>query len=78
MGHQPNGASVKSVLHYAQNLREDRFQVYSDDYLDFFNRHEKRNTDLFPLSSITEVPVAMFTGNVDPLADLTDARWTRD
>ena len=25
MGHQPNGTSVKSILHYAQNMREDRF-----------------------------------------------------
>jgi len=33
---------------------------------------------LIPLENITGVPIAMFTGNVDPLADLTDARWTRD
>lgn len=25
MGHEPNGTSVKSILHYAQNMREDRF-----------------------------------------------------
>ena len=25
MGHEPNGASVKAMLHYAQNMREDRF-----------------------------------------------------
>ena len=78
MGHEPNGASVKAILHYAQNLREDRFQVFADDYTDFFKRHEKRTTDLIPLENITEVPVAMYTGNVDILADLTDSRWTRD
>ena len=78
MGHQPNGTSVKSILHYAQNLREDRFQVFADDYTDFFKRHEKRTTDLIPLQNITEVPVAIFTGTEDILADLTDARWTRD
>ena len=32
MGHEPNGASTKSLLLYAQNLREKRFQVWSDDY----------------------------------------------
>ena len=78
MGHEPNGASVKAILHYAQNLREDRFQVFSDDYQDWFDKHEKRTTNLFPIENITEVPVAMFTGNVDILADLTDSRWTRD
>ncbi len=78
MGHEPNGTSVKSILHYAQNMREDRFQVFSDDYTDVFKRHEKRTTDLIPLENITEVPVAIFTGIEDILADLTDARWTRD
>ena len=78
MGHEPNGASVKAILHYAQNLREDRFQVFSDDYQDWFDKHEKRTTNLFPIENITEVPVAMFTGNEDILADLTDSRWTRD
>ena len=78
MGHEPNGASVKAMLHYAQNMREDRFQEFSDDYTDFFNRKEKRTTDLIPLESISEVPIAIFTGTQDPLADLTDSRWLRD
>ena len=46
--------------------------------MDFFKRHEKRTTTLYPLENITDVPVAIFTGLFDPLADLTDARWTRD
>jgi len=78
MGHEPNGTSVKSILHYAQNMREDRFQVFADDYTDWFKRDKKRKTDLIPLENITEVPVAIFTGIEDILADLTDARWTRD
>jgi len=78
MGHEPNGTSVKALLHYAQNLREDRFQIWSDDYTDIFHKKEKRTTDLIPLENITGVPVAMFTGTDDILADLTDARWTRD
>ena len=62
MGHEPNGASVKAMLHYAQNMREDRFQEFSDDYTDFFNRKEKRTTDLIPLESISQVPIAIYTG----------------
>ena len=49
MGHEPNGASVKALLHYAQNMKEDRFQVWADDYTDFFDRKEKRHTDLIPI-----------------------------
>lgn len=78
MGHEPNGTSVKSILHYTQNMKEDRFQVWSDDYKDPFAGDKKRHTDLFELENITSVPVAMYTGTEDPLADLTDSRWTRD
>lgn len=78
MGHEPNGTSVKSLLHYAQNMREDRFQEYADDYADFFNRKKKRTTDLIPIESISTVPIAIYTGTEDPLADLTDSRWIRD
>ena len=78
MGHEPNGTSVKSILHYAQNMKEDRFQVFSEDYTDIFKRVKKRTTDLIPLENISEVPVAIFAGIEDILADTTDARWTRD
>ena len=37
MGHEPNGASVKDLLHYAQNMKEDRFQVWSDHYDDLIH-----------------------------------------
>ena len=78
MGHEPNGASVKALLHYAQNMREDRFQEWAPDYADFFNRKEKRQTDLIPIDQISTVPIAIFTGTKDPLADLTDSQWIRD
>ena len=37
MGHEPNGASTKAMLHYAQNMNEDRFQVWSDSYGDLIH-----------------------------------------
>ena len=78
MGHEPNGSSVKSILHYTQNLKQDRFQIYADDYADIIHFHDVRDTDLIPLENIQNVPIAMFTGTEDILADLTDSRWTRD
>ena len=76
MGHEPNGASVKAILHYAQNMKEDRFQVYADHYTDIIGR--ERETDLIPLENISTVPIAMFAGIEDILADTTDAEWARD
>ena len=49
MGHEPNGTSVKSILHYAQNLKQARFQVWDDDYQGLFHH---RDTDLIPLENI--------------------------
>ena len=76
MGHEPNGASVKSMLHYAQNMKEDRFQVWSDSYGDLLK--PKRQTELIELSNIKEVPIAIFAGTHDIIADQKDAHWIRD
>ena len=76
MGHEPNGASVKSMLHYAQNMKEDRFQVWSDSYGDLI--HPERQTDLIELGNISSVPIAIFAGTHDIIADQTDAHWLRD
>jgi hypothetical protein len=78
MGHEPNGGTVQSLLHYAQNIREDRFQMWAPDYTDFVRRGKKRQTPLIPLDSVNKVPVAIFCGYEDILADCTDAEWTRD
>lgn len=78
MNHEPNGTGIKAVLHYAQNLKEDRFQVWGDDYHTFLDIGNKRTTDLIPINEIASVPIAMFVGNIDTLADKTDAAWARD
>ena len=78
MSHSPNGSSLDAILHYAQNIKEKRFQVWSDDYTDVIGRSKKRTTDLIPLENIQEVPVAIFAGIEDTLADTVDAEWTRD
>lgn len=59
-------------------MKEDRFQIFSDDYSDPFAGDKKRHTDLIPLENISTVPVAIFAGIEDILADTTDAEWTRD
>jgi len=78
MNHEPNGSGTKAILHYAQNMKESRFQVWSPDYHTFLDIGAKRKTDLIPINTITSVPIAMFVGSIDTLADGTDAEWTRD
>jgi hypothetical protein len=77
--HEPNGTSTQSIMLYAQNMREDRFQVWAPDYNNWFGIGQHRHTDLIPLDTIgTEIPIAMFVGKADTLADAVDAEWTRE
>lgn len=36
MDHFPAGTPTQSILLYGQNIREDRFQVWADDYVTWF------------------------------------------
>lgn len=74
MDHQPNGASVKQLLHYAQDIKEDRFQIWAPKFDDLL--FPTRQTDLIPIQTINAVPMAMFVGIDDVLADPQDASWT--
>ena len=52
---------------------EDRFQVYIPDY-STSHRHSKE----IPLSEIKEVPIAIFGGKDDEIADSFDTMWTKE
>lgn len=69
MDHQPNGSSTKALLHFTQNLKESRFQIWAPDYHTFLDIGNQRTMPLIPLTNISSVPIAMFVGNVDTLAD---------
>ena len=68
-------------------MREDRFQVYSETYnsdlanewwQQWFLSDKKTHTKLVPLENIKNVPVAIFYGESDLLADPKDSSWARD
>lgn len=64
MDHFPAGTPTQCILLYGQNIREDRFQVWADDYVTWFGIGQHRQTDLIPLENIAagNVPVAMIVG----------------
>jgi lysosomal acid lipase/cholesteryl ester hydrolase/gastric triacylglycerol lipase len=73
----PGGSTpMKSLLHYAQNIHMDRFQVWGPHYGRLIK--PKRQTTEIPISTITKVPIAIFAGKNDKIADAVDARWIRD
>jgi hypothetical protein len=79
MGHFPSSASIQSLIHYAQLIKRDDMRLY--DWGSNAKNMEKYGQDTPPLvdlTSITEVPVAMFVGLEDDLGDPSDAQWARD
>lgn len=77
MGHFPSGTSLRSLDHYGEILNNDRFQTY--DFGKSGNRAHY-NQDSAPdvnLQAISTVPIAMFVGSSDELADVTDNRWAK-
>jgi len=59
-------------------MKEDRFQVWAPDYNKIVPFTSHKHTDLIPIDTISKVPVAMFQGKADKLADPEDAEWARD
>jgi len=76
MGHFPSGASIKCLLHFAQLTNSRKFQRY-----DFGAKnlavYGQSEAPLFDLKNIKKVPIAMFIGTQDQLADPQDGEWAQ-
>ena len=69
MGHYPNGASVQSMLHYAQLISKEDMELF--DWDSTFVNEKKYGQEIPPkvdFSKIT-VPTAMFVGLKDQIGD---------
>ena len=76
--HNPSGASVRSLLFFAQNIKMNRFQQWAPKFNQLDPLMNKRVTDLIPLENISKVPIAVFVGSDDIVADPIDGQWTVD
>lgn len=68
--------SMKSFYHYAQNARENRFQVYDDGYWTL-NPFRSSETEIIDLSVIKDIPFGLFLAEVDPSCAIEQAEITR-
>lgn len=71
--HYPSGGPLRSLLHYAQNYQQKRFQEYGHGYLG-----GNFKTSSFEVSKIRKVPVALFAAKDDKFAAVLDARLLRN
>ena len=72
MGHFPSGTSLKCLDHYGQLISSGKFQYY--DYGSDANKriYNQTTPPLIPIQNINKVPIAMFVGTHDGLADAID------
>jgi len=69
----PSGTSVKNMAHWAQGVRRDKFNMF--DYGSKRANQEHYGTDEPPeynLTKIDKVPISLFSGSEDLLADPKD------
>ncbi len=78
LSHYPSGTSLKSMLHFLQNLKSGGF--YNYDY--------KREANMFIYGQVTpleydlskipdDLPIMMIAGKEDKLATITDVKWLK-
>lgn len=72
----PARASTKELFHYGQMIKSDTFQMY--DYgSDNMSMYGQAAVPQLSLAGI-DLPIAMFVGMEDPLANYQDCEWVRD
>jgi pimeloyl-ACP methyl ester carboxylesterase len=76
--HEPDGTSVKNMIHFAQGVQTNIFQAYDYGSPDKNQQHYNQTTP--PPYSIAsmKVPTAIFSGGEDWLADPEDVNYILD
>lgn len=74
----PDNASMKQLAHFVQLAASGKFQHYDYGAAENMKRYGQPEPPSFDLTAIDQVPVAMFVGKQDDLADVLDTRWERD
>jgi pimeloyl-ACP methyl ester carboxylesterase len=70
---EPGGTSVKNMQHWAQGIRQGKFQKFDYGAVGNLERYGQLTPPAYNLSAIPkDIPLAMYSGGNDLLADPTD------
>jgi pimeloyl-ACP methyl ester carboxylesterase len=70
--HDPAGTSVQNMVHWAQMVRDDQFQMFDYGSASANQQHYGQSTPPNYNLGQVQVPTALFSGGKDDLADPTD------
>jgi len=76
-GHFPSGGSMMTHLHYGQLIESDNFQEFDYGTQKNKKKYGQKTPPVVDLQPVGElgIPIAMFVGDEDELADVEDNRW---
>ena len=75
VGHDPSGTSVLNMEHWKQAYDKGKFQAFDYGSDEKNKAHYGQVTPpVWNLSNI-RIPIRLFAGSTDRLADLTDVNW---
>jgi len=77
-GHFPHPASWKQLAHYAQSVDSGLFREFDYEEEKNMKKYGQASPPEIDVGKISHVPIAMFVGKQDPLANPTDTQWARD
>ena len=78
LSHFPNGASLQQLLHFGQILNQGRFQNFDYGRRENLERYGQEEAPFVDVKKIQDIPVALFVGEFDSLANVQGNRWLRD
>lgn len=74
-GHFPNGASLQSMIHFSQLLNAGRFTLINYGKKKNIETYGQRDPPFIDIKEIKDVPIALFVGYHDMIANINDNRW---
>lgn len=77
LAHYPEGTGWKNLVHYAQIINSGRFQRFDYGVKENLKRYGSKTPPEYDLSKI-KVKTALYSGDVDKLADPQDVQWLED
>ncbi|XP_022698621.1 lysosomal acid lipase/cholesteryl ester hydrolase-like isoform X1 [Varroa jacobsoni] len=77
ISHTPAGSSVKNIIHFAQEIRARRFQMYDYGASENQKRYNQTRPPQYDITKITKTPIAIYSSKNDWFADPADVNILR-
>lgn len=75
LNYMPGGTSVINMNHWSQLVTSKKFQYFDYGKKENQKKYGQDTPPLIDISKLNKVPIAIYSGKDDELADPTDVKW---